>query len=940
MQPTNVFDHFRKQSEQLRTSLQNIDNIFFQILFDNYGAYLKVVDKSGKEVEVSYLNYGGASRHVLRLVDQIQERNSFLIDWEKPNEFLYLAEHEHLIEQLKHCNNLVNAAMQPIQFVEGAATVKLVLMESEGSKPEAEKFQSQVVLEFQDQKYIDINLLSDAYALADQHIVEMKPLGSNYGSLPYFNTTVNDYELTIFFSLYFSNLENVDKLKYKNYKTQLTQDRVHASPSLIFEKIDADESLLMRVGQSLPEIGVEIMDQFELFRLAEINDLEQTISIKFIEREPIEAIVAEVGKLLKKQTPKKKVNGVKSQVIREGELFIIPKDIAANFIYKELPELLTKYQLFGAEKLKSYKVTTTTPSLSMSLSHNIDFFEGEVTLSFDGEEMNFFDVLNQFNKNRYIQLNDGTHAVVNEKYMRKLERIFKKGKDGIVKVSFFDLPMVEEIIESKVNEEAFRKPREFYEGLTELNKKKFKKPKIKATLRPYQEQGYKWLNYMYEHQLGGCLADDMGLGKTLQTIAQLVKAYDESDAKPSLIIMPRSLLYNWQREVEKFAPQLSTYIFHGNDRNLEEALQANLILTTYSIARNEIERLKEIEFRYVILDESQNIKNINALTTKAIMLLQSEHRLALSGTPVENNLSELYSLFRFLNPTMFGSLTQFNRDYLSPIQKFNDKVAMQHLRQKIYPFVLRRLKKDVLKDLPDKIEQTLYVEMSGEQRRLYEQRRNFYQAAISTQIAKKGIKNSQFFIFQALNELRQIASIPENLSDGKINSPKRELLQEQLLDSIANGHKALVFANYLAAVELIGEALDEAGIDFVSMTGATRDRQRLVDRFQNEDECKVFIMTLKTGGTGLNLTAADTIFIFDPWWNVAAESQAIDRAHRFGQTNKVLAYKLITQNTIEEKILKLQQLKKELFDSVITADSSSLKSLTEDDINFILETNL
>ncbi len=940
MQPTNVFDHFRKQSEQLRTSLQNIDYVFFQILFDNYGAYLKVVDKSGTEVEVSYLNYGGASRHVLRLVDQIQERNSFLIDWEKPNDFLYLAEHEHLIEQLKHCNNLINQAMQPIQFVEGTATIRLLLKESKDSKPEAERFQSQVVLEFENQKYEDILLLSDAYILADQRIIEVKPLGSNYASLPYFNTVLNEQELSIFFSLYFSNLEHVEKISYKNYKTQITQDRVHASPSLIFEKIDADESLLMRVGQSLPEISVEVMDQFELFRLAEINDLEQTISIKFIEREPVEVIIEEVSKLLKRQTPKKKTNGIKSQVIREDELFIVPKEIAANFIYKELPELLTKYQLFGAEKLKSYKVTTTTPNLSMNLSHNIDFFEGEVTLNFDGEEMNFFDVLNQFNKNRYVQLSDGTHAVMNEKYMRKLERIFKKGKDGVVKISFFDLPMVEEMIEAKVNEDAFRKPREFYEGLTKLDKKKFKQPKIQATLRPYQEQGYKWLNYMYENRLGGCLADDMGLGKTLQTIAQLAKAYDKSNEKTSLIIMPRSLLYNWQREVEKFAPQLSTYIFHGNDRNLDKALEANLILTTYSIARNEIERLKEIEFLYVILDESQNIKNLNALTTKAVMLLQSDYRLALSGTPVENNLSELYSLFRFLNPTMFGSLTQFNRDYLTPIQKFNDKVAMQHLRKKIYPFVLRRLKKDVLKELPDKIEQTLYVEMSSEQRRLYEQRRSFYQTAISSQIEKKGLKNSQFFIFQALNELRQIASIPENLSDGKINSPKRELLQEQLLDSIANGHKALVFANYLAAVELISEALDEAGIDYVSMTGATKDRQRLVDRFQNEEDCKVFIMTLKTGGTGLNLTAADTIFIFDPWWNVAAENQAIDRAHRFGQTNKVLAYKLITQNTIEEKILKLQQLKKEMFDNIITADSASLKSLSADDIDFILGAEL
>ncbi|CAN0494654.1 unnamed protein product, partial [Scytosiphon promiscuus] len=228
---------------------------------------------------------------------------------------------------------------------------------------------------------------------------------------------------------------------------------------------------------------------------------------------------------------------------------------------------------------------------------------------------------------------------------------------------------------------------------------------------------------------------------------------------------------------------------------------------------------------------------------------------------------------------------------------------MTELRKKIYPFILRRLKKDVLKDLPDKIEQVLYVEMTSKQKLLYEQRRQYYKEAINGQIATKGVGNSQFFIFQALNELRQIASIPENKTEGQVSSPKLELLLEQMLDAISNGHKILIFVNYLAAIELIGEKLDEAGIDFVSMSGSTRNRQDVVERFQTDQDCKAFIMTLKTGGTGLNLTAADTVFIFDPWWNVAAENQAIDRAHRIGQENKVLSYKLITKDSIEEKIL-------------------------------------
>lgn len=932
MQP-NVFDFFRKQNQSTRDQIVTVEKVFFKIDFDGFGAFLTVVDEKGKEVEVSYLHYGGVDRQILKLIDQIQERNSFLIDWEKPDDFLYLADQEHLMDLLKRTKSLVNSQRQPIRFLNEQGEIILHLLEK--NTEDKTIFDSKVKLYHDEQEYENFQIVTESFALVDAEMVEMPSLGVNFSTINYFNTLVSEEELPVFLSLFFSNMENVKNVRLRNYKFIFTDEHVTAEPSIIFEKIDSDESLIMRVAQSLPELGVEALDQFELFKLAEINDLEGVVTVKYIDREPIESIVQEVEKLLKKQTPsKRQKGGKKMEVVVEGELFIVPKEIAANFIYNELPDLLVRYKIFGAEKLKSYKISTVSPSLSMNLSHNIDFFEGDVTLDFGGEQMNLFDVIKQFNKNRYVQLSDGTHALMNENYIKKLERIFKK-KDDQVQVSFFDMPLVEEIIEEKISSDVFRKPREFYAGLNEIEEVEIESPEVKATLRPYQEQGYNWLRYLYDYQLGGCLADDMGLGKTLQTIALLAFAHQTTD-KSSLIVMPRSLLFNWQREVKKFAPQLSTYIFHGNDRDFGAALKTDLILTTYAIVRNEIERLKEESFLYVVLDESQNIKNVNALTTKAIMLLQADYRLALSGTPVENNLGELYSLFRFLNPAMFGTLTNFNRDYLTPIQKHGDKVAMRHLRQKIYPFVLRRLKQDVLKDLPDKIEQTLYVEMSDAQRNLYEQRRQFYQAAIKAQIAKKGIKGSQFFIFQAMNELRQIASIPENISDGKVVSPKREMLEEQLLDLIANGHKALVFANYLAAVELIGEAMEKAGIDYVSMTGATRDRQRLVDRFQNNPDCKVFIMTLKTGGTGLNLTSADTIFIFDPWWNVAAENQAIDRAHRFGQTNKVLAYKLITQGTIEEKILELQQLKKELFDSIITTDGAATKSLSEDDIDFIL----
>jgi SNF2 family DNA or RNA helicase len=285
---------------------------------------------------------------------------------------------------------------------------------------------------------------------------------------------------------------------------------------------------------------------------------------------------------------------------------------------------------------------------------------------------------------------------------------------------------------------------------------------------------------------------------------------------------------------------------------------------------------------------------------------------------------------------MFGTADNFNQQYLIPIQKNNDPAATNDLRRKIFPFLLRRLKKDVLTELPDKIEQTLYVEMSESQAKLYEQRRRYYKEAIEQQVAMKGIQGSQFFVFQAMNELRQIASIPESHSDGKIESPKLELLIEQLTDAVSNRHKVLVFANYLDAIELISEKLSEQQIEHVTMTGSTKDRQKVVDQFQNDPNCKVFLLTLKTGGTGLNLTAADMVFIFDPWWNKAAENQAIDRSHRMGQNKKVFSYKIIAKATIEEKMIQLQEQKSELFNAIISADSASLKSFSQDDVDFIL----
>jgi SNF2 family DNA or RNA helicase len=299
-------------------------------------------------------------------------------------------------------------------------------------------------------------------------------------------------------------------------------------------------------------------------------------------------------------------------------------------------------------------------------------------------------------------------------------------------------------------------------------------------------------------------------------------------------------------------------------------------------------------------------------------------------------LGELFSLFRFLNPAMFGSETEFNRNYAIPIHHHDDKDAARELRRKIYPFILRRLKRDVLKDLPEKVEKTLYVDMSAEQRRLYDSRRHFYYETIKRRIAENGLSASRFFVLEALMELRQVATIPEEKSEGTIVSPKREMLVESAQDAVLNGHKVLVFTNFLAAVEFLSVDFEERGIGHLTMTGATGNREALVKQFQTRDDIKVFLLTLKTGGLGLNLTAADTVFLFDPWWNVAAETQAVDRVHRIGQDRTVFTYKLIVRNSLEEKIVQLQECKKKLFDAVISSDGVALKSLTEQDVDDIL----
>ena len=901
------------------------DDFLFVITKVSNGPTLKTVNKALKPIEPDYHFFSGEKAQLLRSLDKIREEKAFEISWDDNGEDICLNEYPHLLYLLMRCDNIADEKGNKVSVNNDTTTMELLLTKKDGwIKPLLSVAGS-----------TGFQMLSDSFVMTEGDNPEIRPIapvGENFRQLEFFRQPLPEAMLEQYLSVFFSFVANVT-VKYEDYDIDILEGDITPALALSFEKINADKTLFLRLVEKVNGLPMDFVEQFDISMVATVG-IDKKIRVRHLSRLPLEADAAALKKEIIKFAPDRQAQ---KNVFCENNLFVIPEDTAGPFLLHALPSLLKRYELIGAEKLREYKVKPMAPKLNVKLSSGIDFLEGDAEVTLGEETFSLQQLFSQYSSKKYIQLSDGNRAILEDGYMRRLERIFKqkKGKDGKIKVSFFDLPEIEDLINGPLEGDAFKHHREVYEGFNKLHQQTLATKKLKAELRPYQKEGIKWIKYLYDNKLGGCLADDMGLGKTVQTIGVLTLIYPK-EKKPTLIVMPRSLLFNWQNEIKRFAPQLSVYTYYAQERDIKSAMKHQVILTTYAIVRNDVETFSKQMFHYVILDESQNIKNTTTQTTQAAFLLKADHRLALSGTPVENNLSELYSLFRFLNPTMFGSLEDFNSRYAAPIQKDNDKDTLLALRRKIFPFMLRRLKKDVLKDLPDRIEQTLFVEMTKEQHDFYEKRRIYYLQQVRQTIAAEGINKSQFVMFQALNELRRIASIPESLSDGHIKSPKLELLCETLLEAVANGHKTVVFFNFIAGIEQMSERLDAEGIDYACMTGSTRDRKSIVERFQNDPHCMVMLMTLKTGGVGLNLTAADTVFIFEPWWNKAAEEQAINRLHRIGQTAKVLSYSLITQQSIEEKIQLLQQQKAELFEGLIGTDSSSSKQLTEEDINFIL----
>ena len=466
---------------------------------------------------------------------------------------------------------------------------------------------------------------------------------------------------------------------------------------------------------------------------------------------------------------------------------------------------------------------------------------------------------------------------------------------------------------------------------------------LNAQLRSYQMQGLAYLNFLSEYGFGGILADEMGLGKTIQTLAFIQYMVEHKHKGANLIVVPTSVLPNWEREAEKFVPSLKRLIIYGTRREnmFKQIGKSDLVITTYALLRRDLEEIEKFDFNTIILDEAQNIKNPNTITARSVRKLNARMRLCLSGTPIENNLFELWSLFEFLMPGFLGSQHSFQRGIIKPI-KDGDPETLEYLRARVRPFILRRTKAEVAKDLPPKVESVTCCALEEAQAELYAAVARKLRDQVLADVDEKGLAKSQMSILDALLKLRQICCHPRLLKidipgfSNNLPSGKFEAFKDMVQEVVEGGHKVLVFSQFVQMLKIIRQWLEFSQIPFCYLDGASKDRFEQVDRFNNSPNIPIFLISLKAGGTGLNLTSADYVIHYDPWWNPAVESQATDRTHRIGQTRQVFSYKLICQNTVEEKILKLQDAKRNVAEAIIPGQET-WKSLTREDLEMLFD---
>lgn len=584
------------------------------------------------------------------------------------------------------------------------------------------------------------------------------------------------------------------------------------------------------------------------------------------------------------------------------------------------------------------------PSISLQVRENIDWFDIQAIIRFGDYEISFRELRKiMLKKGNEITLPNGEIGVIPESWLRDYSEFFafledQKSSETAFVLNKHHLALVQDLRNGNLAQVSMSEKLETLRTFEEIDDEPMPVSFV-GTLRPYQKAGYNWLNFLRHYRFGGCLADDMGLGKTVQTLALLQAVKEEGGDAPSLLIMPTSLLYNWDLEARKFTPKLRIYNHTGTNRNKDISCFEgyDLVLTSYGITRLDIELLRNFYFNYIILDESQAIKNPNSNISKAVKKLRSRHRLILTGTPLENSTMDLWSQMTFLNPGLLGNQSFFRNEFLTPIEKKNDASKVQKLYSIIKPFILRRHKSQVATELPEKVESLKLCSMTPQQEEIYEEQKSYYRNRILDEISSQGVKKSQILLLQGLTRLRQIANHPRMIDEHyKGDSGKLDAVLRMLQSAVSEDHKVLVFSQFVKHLAVFSDYLHKHRIRFAYLDGSTKDRQHQVQLFQEDNDIKIFLISLKAGGLGLNLTRAEYVFILDPWWNPAVEQQAIDRAHRIGQENKVFTYKFISKNTVEEKILSLQKHKLKLAHELIATEESFMKELTREDIELLL----
>ncbi|KQB98591.1 DEAD/DEAH box helicase [Pedobacter sp. Hv1] len=597
--------------------------------------------------------------------------------------------------------------------------------------------------------------------------------------------------------------------------------------------------------------------------------------------------------------------------------------------------------ILGFNELKNNKLSQYKAEIAINVISGIDWFETAIKVKFNKQSVSLKHLHKSIrNKSKFVQLDDGTMGMIPDEWLEKFEGYFGAGEivgetlhTPNINYATVEELYEEELLDGKTKQRLalYRSKLAAFETIADVPVPK----ELNATLRGYQQEGLNWLNFLDGFNFGGCLADDMGLGKTIQVLAFILSQREKVGQQTNLVVVPASLVFNWQQEIKKFAPTLKLKTIYGAERAKIVAGfdQYEVILTSYGTLLSDIRWLKDYRFNYIFLDESQTIKNPDSQRYKAVRLLQSRNKVVMTGTPIENNTFDLYGQLSFACSGLLGNREQFKRLYSVPIDQFKDSRRAAELQKRINPFVLRRTKEQVASELPDKTEMVIYCEMGTQQREIYESCRNEIRDYLMG-TAEDELTKSSMHVLQGITKLRQICNSPAILGNEKYYgdaSAKMDVLMEQI-ENKAPYHKILVFSQFVSMLELIKAELEQRNIEFAYLTGQTKNREAVVDSFQKGENIRVFLISLKAGGVGLNLTQADYVYLIDPWWNPAVENQAIDRAYRIGQHQNVMAVRLICPDTIEEKIMQLQETKKDLASDLIKTEDSIFKSLTKKDL--------